>query len=153
MDLDHFQHFSNRFAGRFLCFVGGFVDATGYVILNGVFTASVTGNIVKFSKSAAHYEFAETFVIVTLSYGFGSAIVRVIVVFLKPLVDIDLIGILVLTLEIFFLLVTIVLGTYLENAIDSSENVEDFCVLLTGVIMAIPMGIQVSTNECFYTKK
>jgi uncharacterized membrane protein YoaK (UPF0700 family) len=57
MSVESFFHFTNRVAGRFACFVGGFVDTAGFIILRGVFTGSETGNIVKLAIAAAHGKF------------------------------------------------------------------------------------------------
>ena len=143
MSSESFFHFTNRVAGRFLCFVGGFVDSTGYILLSGLFTASVTGNIVKFSASAAENGFAKSMVIVTIGYGSGGALVRVLTQYLNYiLVDTDVIGIIVLALEAALLVVTIFVGNFFESAVSASQNYDESCVLITGVVMALPMGVQ-----------
>lgn len=41
-----FYSLTNHQAISCLCFVGGFIDAAGYVMLYGLFTSSITGNII-----------------------------------------------------------------------------------------------------------
>ena len=42
----HFYLLSDAIVAQILAFVGGFVDAAGYLKLQGVFTSSITGNLV-----------------------------------------------------------------------------------------------------------
>lgn len=140
MSNESFYHFNNRVAGRFVCFCGGFVDSAGYVILHGVFTASVTGNIVKFSSAAAHNSFAQTCAVVSFAYGTGSAIVRILSQYLSHLnFDTDVIGIFIFALEAFLLFIAIIVGTSFETSIG---NYNEMHTLITGIIMALPMGCQ-----------
>lgn len=114
-----FYHFTNRAAG-------GYVDAVGYVILNGIFTASITGNIVKFAAGAAHNKFIETLVVVTIFYGFGSSIDRILSLFVLCGVDTDLIGMCILAVEFFFLVVAIIFGTYFQTPIKNTSAAASF---------------------------
>lgn len=45
-DYPLFDWITNKEAIMIVCFVGGFMDAVGYVCLHDIFTASITGNIV-----------------------------------------------------------------------------------------------------------
>lgn len=69
-----FYHFSNRNAGFVMSFVGGYVDALGYMLLYTLFVASITGNVVKFAISASQQEFATGYFVVTIAFGFGGAL-------------------------------------------------------------------------------
>lgn len=142
-----FYHFTNRAAGKSLCFVGGYVDAGGFVILNGIFTASITGNIVKFAAGAAHNKFIQTLVVVTIFYGVGSSIVRILSLYLRYVgVDTDLIGVCILAVEVLFLVVAIIFGTYYQNRI---KNNDQSSTLITGIIMAVAMGVQFASASSF----
>jgi len=140
---DNFLHISDRSASRCLCFVGGFVDAFGFINLKGVFTASVTGNIVKVAHAAVSNKLAKSLLIMTLSYGMGSALVRLISIWLKSRqLAIPLIGMSVLIVELVLLAVSTVVGTYFSTSITNTSNIDDISVLVTGVVMSISMGAQ-----------
>jgi len=149
---ESFYHFTNRVAGRFCCFTGGFVDTVGFLLLQGVFAGSVTGNIVKFSISAADGTFYRLCVCVMIGYGAGSFSVRVMAHYLSYLkIDSDLIGASVFILEIILLILTIFVCKNFETSLDSTSNNQsadiyskndNYGVLICGVVMALPMGVQ-----------
>ena len=64
-----FKYISNKNAGRVLCFVGGYVDAAGYVLLDTLFVASITGNVIKYSAAASMNSFALGYIIISIAYG------------------------------------------------------------------------------------
>ena len=136
-----FYHFTNRAAGRFCCFCGGYIDSVGYYQLHGLFTASITGNIVRYSEAATHNQFSQASALVTICFGLGSITVRVFAQYLSHmLVHTDLIGMYVFILEVLMLIITIGVGTYYERAISEDQSFQG--ILMTGMIMAYPMGIQ-----------
>jgi uncharacterized membrane protein YoaK (UPF0700 family) len=50
-----FQHISHRLAGRIFCIIGGYCNTVVLLLLKGVFTASITGNIIKISVDMEVY--------------------------------------------------------------------------------------------------
>ena len=139
---ESFYHFSDRAAGRWCCFVGGFVDSAGYSLLHGLFTASITGNIVKFSEAASHNQFSQAYVLVTTCFGLGSILARLLAQYLTyKMIDFDLIGMCIFVVEVVLLIVTIFIGSYYERSIADGHN---FHILTVGMIMALPMGVQYS---------
>jgi uncharacterized membrane protein YoaK (UPF0700 family) len=63
----------NRILAGYLAFVGGFVNSAGFVLI-GVFTSHVTGNVGRFSISAAHGEgtAAATTLLIVMSFMLGA---------------------------------------------------------------------------------
>ena len=52
----YFAYISDDVAIILLAIVGGFVDSAGYLKLQGLFTSSITGNLVASSSSMVHMD-------------------------------------------------------------------------------------------------
>ena len=72
--IDHplFLNLSNKTVVLCLSFIGGFIDATGYIKLYGLFTSSITGNLVVACTGFFGHSvgvFARIFVSVAFAFG------------------------------------------------------------------------------------
>eukprot|EP01041_Mallomonas_annulata_P006184 gene6184-12528_t len=144
-DLECFRHFESRIAGLILCFAGGFVDTAGFILLNNIFCASITGNLVKIAQISLQGGDVTTYVVVTLFYGTGCGVARIIATYLKSLKNFHLavVAIWILVSEVIFLIISMLIGYALQSLIEHpSTNVNDWPIVLTGSLIAISMGIQ-----------
>ena len=150
----YFYHVSNKFGGRIFCVVGGFCDSVGFYLLKGLFTASITGNIVKFSVDTGNGQFAITYFVVTMTFGVGAAIVRYFVILLQSLTEYTnlTIAILMLILEILFLSTAMIVGYFLKSQLDNAQDVDNWAIMVVGLILSLAMGIQVHENKNKYLK-
>jgi Protein of unknown function (DUF1275) len=124
---DHFSsfyHFSNTNAGRIFCVVGGFVDAAGFLLLDELFVASVTGNIVKYSAMAVNTAFGSSLVAITFAYGSGAGLTRLwaIYQFSKEKYDAQVVGFKFLMLEFVLLMVGMICGVMMESSIQAAAS-------------------------------
>jgi uncharacterized membrane protein YoaK (UPF0700 family) len=142
-----FHHLSDAVAGRLLCFVGGIVDAGGYVLLKGLFAASVTGNIIKMIDSVTEPEFGAAALACTLAYGFGSSIARWIYNYLKTTKTFsnNNAAMVLFMVEFILLLVATASGVCLRDRIDHAEYMNEWPVIVQACLIGIPMGVQVGT--------
>lgn len=151
MPSECFYHVSNRIGGRIFCFVGGFIDCAGYILLRNVFVASVTGNIDKFSISAARNQFFLIMIVVTITYGFGAATARGTTIFFQSRKGSDDLwtGIFLLNMELITLLIAMMVGHTLRSNILDDNNINHWPTTLSACLLSFPTGIQVShSNFC-----
>ena len=144
-DDTQFFHFSNRVGGRILCFVGGYTDCVGYVLLYLLFVASVTGNFVKFAKLAGDGIFGTSFFVVTVAFGIGGAIGKTLSMYLKNFSSVhdQHIAIIFLLVESLLLFVSMIFGSQVNDIITNASNgAENNYVIGVGIMMAVAMGFQ-----------
>ena len=78
-----FHFLDNNSAIYLLAFVGGFVDAAGYIKLDNLFTSSITGNIVVACLSIFHSYGVICRALVTIAFALGGALGVAISVVMK----------------------------------------------------------------------
>ena len=142
-----FIYSTNKWAGRVFCFVGGFMDTLGYLLLDESFVASITGNVVKGAVQAVHFQFATVLFVISCGYGFGSAIARITSSCLRsrPGCDSLLIGVILMFLEFAALVGGMLICSHMLPTI-RVEGEYGFSATAAGVGLAISMGIQVFTR-------
>lgn len=143
-----FYNFSNLVASRVLCFVGGYVDCVGFLLVKQLFVASITGNIIKFVLLSTEGIFGSGFVVATLFFGVGAGIARVMALFFKskPRFDRHLLGFYYLLIESILLLCAMLAGNFLADNIKASD-INSMAVLGLAMMMSTAMGLQVGAAQ------
>ena len=140
----YFSHLDDNNGVLLLAFVGGFVDAAGYLKLQGVFTSSITGNLVVASSSVSSSKGALCRSLVCVSFTLAAAVGAMVAFYsrfahkLKP----HTLFILLLSLELVFLVISWILGHYYDDEIDKSDSLDDDIIILISCLMGISMGFQ-----------
>lgn len=135
-------HVNNDYVVGLLAFVGGYVDAAGYLKLQGIFTSSITGNLVAASNAG---------------YGGNGILCRAMVCLVFTLAGFlcalavfhwtrekqmrHFVVNRLLFAEILFMFLTLVIGLSYNSAIDASTSLNDTPVALASCLMGISMGI------------
>lgn len=133
-----------------LAFVGGFVDSTGYVKLDGLFTASISGNLVVASTSI--YKKTDGIVarsFVTAAFTFAAAFSVILILRLK-LVRFwtkKSVAKLLFTIEALLLLVSIPIGIMNADAIAADGAVFGWPLILMGSILGGAMGLHNAASK------
>jgi len=133
--------------GRIFCFAGGYGDAVGYELLKSIFCASITGNVIKAVAITAEKKYVTCIVVVSIFYGVGSLLSKILATYMKSLgghFTNSIIGILLMLHEIIYLVMTIIVGTILWPNIKHTDDMNDVNVIITGVILSLGMGAQVT---------
>lgn len=140
----YFSHLEDNNGVLLLAFVGGFVDAAGYLKLQGVFTSSITGNLVVASASVSSSKGALCRSLVCLSFILAAAVGAMVAFysrFAHKLIPHSLF-ILLLSLELAFLVASWILGHYYNDEIDQSDSLDDDIIILISCLMGVSMGFQ-----------
>lgn len=151
-ELEHplFYNLSNKFVVLCLSFIGGFIDATGYIKLYGLFTSSITGNlVVACTGFFGHSEgvFARLFVSVAFAFGaFVSTfyIVRQRCVFKLNQWDI---GVHLFSAECIVLLIALIFGVSIDYSADQFPSLNSWQAIITGSGLALAMGIHNAAGQ------
>lgn len=135
----------NSHAVVLLAFIGGYVDAAGYIHLSGLFTSSITGNLVVACIGIAESpQESLTRILVCISFFLAACLNTFMAIRLKytPNVSPHLRGICTFLIEIFFLLLTMVLGLVIESyGYDiRSHTLSNWTVILLGCTLGAAMG-------------
>lgn len=126
---------------RILAFVGGYVDAAGYVKFDGLFTSSVTGNLVAACASVYHTRRVLSRSVVCITFGVGAFLAVAIAIKLRLVSEWKKrsVGSLLYFLEFIVLLVTMITGLIYDDII--AEDTENWRLLLVSGLMGLSMGI------------
>jgi uncharacterized membrane protein YoaK (UPF0700 family) len=139
-----FYGVSNDKVVYLLAFIGGFVDAVGYLRLFDLFPASITGNLVAAATSLFRHNrgvFARVFI--TVLFSLGAFITTFIAHRLRDVYKATIwdIGMASLAQEIVFLSVATAVGIFLRSSAGGIPSIESWQCVLTGSIMAVSMGM------------
>ena len=127
-----------------LAFVGGFVDAAGYMKLYGLFTSSITGNLVVACTAGLKYGdgvFARLFV--TGAFSFAAFATTLLFLRLKYKLKMNRwdIGIFLFSSEAIMLAVAAAIGIYLDHLSNGFPEQDSWHTILEGTLLAMSMGI------------
>jgi uncharacterized membrane protein YoaK (UPF0700 family) len=128
-----------------LAFVGGFVDAVGYLELFQLFTSSITGNVVAAATALFRHNggvFARIFI--TLLFALGGFITTLVAHIMRDVYKATVwdIGMVSVAQEIGILVVAAAVGIVLDTSPEGIPTVESWQCILIGSIMAVSMGMQ-----------
>lgn len=132
-----------------LSFVGGYVDGAGYIKLYGLFTSSVTGNIVVSATSLLKYDLGVgTRLATTMFFGVGAFISGLLVIRMQKSIKFDvwMLATILLSIEILLLAVATVVAVILEYRDGSFPSIGHWQTAIIGSIIAMAMGVQSVTG-------
>lgn len=147
-DPELFYAISNDNVVRILTFIGGYVDTVGYVLLFGLFTSSITGNLIVATTSMfeeSHDVFARLFV--TLFFFVGAFFTTSISLQLKDIwktSDWD-VGLISLAQEVAVMIAVTALGVGLESLPEGVPTINSWQCLVLASVMAFSMGVHCAT--------
>lgn len=129
-----------------LGFIGGFVDAAGYLKFYGLFTASITGNLVAAVASVYSPYGVVSRVFVTLGFVLGVYLTSLAQVKLKLIFKWDSRANVALAFaaEIMFMGLAIGIGMVYDSIFDENEDIVllSWQLILVSTIISLAMGIQ-----------
>ena len=137
-----FQHLADTDVIHMLAFVGGFVDAAGYIKIRGVFTSSITGNLVVACASVTSLSgvICRSCVSIAFAAGAGVSAITALRLRLRHLVSVRYLSIILFALEIVMLAITWAVGHDLDDMIINSISLDEWPVVLVGCFMGASMG-------------
>jgi uncharacterized membrane protein YoaK (UPF0700 family) len=143
-----FYFFSNHGIVLILSFVGGFVDSAGYIKLFGLFTSSITGNLVV--ACAALFKDTDgvfSRVFVTLLFAVGAFITTIMSLRLRNVHRMNqwYIGITLISAEILALILATAVAMYIESTPERFPVLDSWQCILVGSVLALSMGIHSAT--------
>eukprot|EP01039_Chlorochromonas_danica_P008391 gene8391-9250_t len=126
-----------------LSFVGGYVDALGYIKLDGLFTSSITGNLVAACTAIDHNQGVLARAFVSIAFALAAALSVVAILRLKIVREWKKrsIGILLFSLEIVFFIIVIPLGLHYNDEISSDGAIFRWPLILVGSLLGASMGV------------
>ena len=139
-----FYLLSNRTVVLVLAFVGGFVDSAGYMKLFGLFTSSITGNLVVACTTGFREGdgvWARLFV--TLAFMVGAFVTTLFYLRLKYKLKVNPwdIGIVLFSCEAIALAVAGAIGIYINHTSAGYGHIDSWETILEGTLLALSMGI------------
>lgn len=146
-----FHYIPSTYVVLGLSFIGGFVDATGYIKLFGLFTSSITGNLVvgctNFFNNESSGVFARMFV--SLAFAAGSYATTVLTIHLRYSLKqtnwdraINLFG-----CEMAALFVAFLFGICVDYSADEFPDLNSWQSIITGSLLAFTMGVHNSAAQ------
>lgn len=139
----YFAYISDDVAILVLAFVGGYVDSAGYIKLRGLFTSSITGNLVAAVSSMVLLEDGVLCRALTcIAFTGGAAVAQTCALRMKFVYKNTprIVSIFSFTLELIMFVATIILGQIYLDEIDNAISQDNWAVVLLGCIMGISMG-------------
>jgi len=127
-----------------LAFAGGFVDAAGYLKLFGVFTSSITGNLVVAATVVADLQGVITRTSVCVSFTGAAGITASLALYLKLVKHVSLhtLALVLFGIEVVALVVVLVVGTLLNEIISKTNDIDNWSVALVASLLGLSMGVQ-----------
>ena len=134
-----------------MAFMGGFVDAAGYIKLQGLFTSSITGNLVAACASIYDTYGVLCRALVSIFFFLGSAVTAGIALRIKTSYDLSasVTAICLFAFECAVMITAITIGVIYNDIIDNAESLDDWHTILIGCILGFSMGVHNSVGkEC-----
>jgi uncharacterized membrane protein YoaK (UPF0700 family) len=143
IDSKNYAYLTDIQAVQILAFVGGFVDSAGYVKLQGIFTSSITGNLVAATSSVTTTEGVLSRALVTIAFMVAAGIATYAMIRLTLVNKWRSASVykFLYAAEILFLVISWILGTKWNGILDSSTNMNQSHVIIIGMMMGASMGV------------
>lgn len=137
-----FQYLKDTDVVHLLAFIGGFYDTAGYLLLNGVFTSSITGNLVVACASVYNLEGVICRGLVCVTFIVIGFICTTICLNLRFVQNFNprLVSLILFSFEFFFILTAWVFGLYYKDNIDSVDSIDKYEIVFLGCLMGGAMG-------------
>lgn len=138
-----FHYFNDEEVIWILAFIGGFVDAAGYIKYNGLFTSSITGNLVVATASvyAPYGVVSRTLVSVGFMVGAFSSVAVSLRLKLASLWKHRSISMVLYSIELLVYVLIIILGMIYDEHINSDAPLSDWRLVLLASITGLSMGL------------
>jgi len=146
-----FYRLSDEWACLIGAFLGGFVDAAGYVKLQGLFTSSITGNLCVAVTSVVAMTGVIARSCVCISFILGAWLAGSVSLRVRLFHDlhIRLAALIMFSMELALLVATLIVGLLLDDRINASKNIDDWEVVLLGSLLGASMGVHALTiKDC-----
>jgi len=146
-----FHGLSDEWACLIGAFVGGFVDAAGYIKLQGLFTSSITGNLCVAVTSVVMMTGVIARSCVCISFILGAWLAGSVSLRVRMFhgLHVRLAASIMFSMELALLVVTLIVGVLLDGRINASKNLDDWEVVLLGSLLGASMGIHALTiKDC-----
>jgi len=136
-----FHYLTDNVVIMLLAFIGGFVDAAGYIKLFNLFTSSITGNLVVACTSLYHPEGVLCRFFVSLCFAGGAGIMTTLSTQLKVVRDMNprLVAVVLFCCELAMFIASWIVGHALNQEIDNGSLVTG-AVILLGSMLGFTMG-------------
>jgi uncharacterized membrane protein YoaK (UPF0700 family) len=139
-----FYYLSTKAAVLCLSFIGGFVDATGYVKLYGLFTSSITGNLVVGCSALFGHSvglFARLYVTFFFAIGaFAITIAAAKMRVVQKRTQWDM-GMVLFKYEIWCIVLALIFGVSVDYAPGGIPSIDSWQALFVGSLLALSMGV------------
>ncbi len=139
-----FYYYREVYVIFLLAFIGGFMDAAGYIKFNGLFTSSITGNLVAACAAIHVGGGVVARLCVSIAFLVSGLIGFFLAIRLKQGSEwkVKSISMLLYALEALLMLVTFSIGLYYDQEItDNGESLTDWRLIVTSTIMGGAMGM------------
>ena len=125
-----------------LAFVGGFVDTAGYLRLLGVFTSSITGNLVVATASVASMRGVICRSLVCVAFFLAGAVGAALSLRLRLAHSVSqrVVCCFLFTLEIAFIIASWVIGMQYDTEMLLNDNIDWWLNVLVGCLLGASMG-------------
>ena len=135
-------HFTDSDVVHLLAFIGGFVDAAGYIKIKGVFTSSITGNLVVACASVTTLNGVICRSCVSIAFAAGAGVSSMLALKLRLGLSFSLkyIALILLSLEVGMLVISWAVGIHLDRLIMASNDLDEWHVVLVGCLLGAAMG-------------
>ena len=137
-----FAHLSDAFVVHLLAFVGGYIDAAGYLKIKGVFTSSITGNLVVACAAVSSLKGVLCRACVCIAFTAAGCVSSLISMKLRLAYGIQQrhLAIILFSIEIAMFIIIWIVGNNLDPLISGTDNLDAWPVVLIGSFMGASMG-------------
>eukprot|EP01041_Mallomonas_annulata_P006121 gene6121-12389_t len=137
-------HISDTYTILLFAFVGGYIDAAGYLKLKGVFTSSITGNLVVACASVTKLEGVICRSLCSISFAFGAFLINILANKMKLTYKISppFLAIFLVSIEAIMFIIVWIVGLYNDDKIEESNNLDAGPVVLLACLLGFAMGVQ-----------
>lgn len=143
-----FNYFTDEVVVMCLAFIGGFIDAAGYIKLFRVFTSSITGNLVVACASLYNPEGVLCRFLVSLCFAGGGGILTTLAVQMKVVQEVEhhKVSMVLFMCEALIFVAIWIVGHIYSDEIDNGSLGTPIVILL-GCMMGFSMGIHNSAAK------
>jgi uncharacterized membrane protein YoaK (UPF0700 family) len=143
-DLEIFYYIPSKYVILGLSFIGGFVDASGYIKLYGLFTSSITGNlVVGCTDFFMHADGVFARLFVSATFALGAFVTTTLTLNLRNVLKQTPwdIGINLFGCEMAALAVSMLFGVCIDYSADEFPDLNSWQAIVTGSLLAFTMGV------------
>jgi len=139
----NFRYLADDHVVNLLALLGGYVDAAGYLKLQGVFTSSITGNLVVATASVASLNGVVCRSCVCIAFTLAGAICAGLALKLKSSYkwSAKATSLLIFGIQACIFIVVWAIGIYFNDAVDYALTIDAPEIVLIGCLLGASMGV------------